>query len=238
MNRTDRLYAVVEELRAVAPRPLSARRLAERFEVSVRTVERDIGALQQAGVPIWAETGRRGGYALDRTTSLPPVNFTWAEATALVVALARAADGAFAVAGRSALLKVLEAMPARDAAVTRALAARVRLVDAVRTAGDDVGPMPRVPPALAAGVASGRCVRLGYTDQHGATSERVLEPLLLLGRPDAWYVLGWCRLRDAARAFRLDRIAEVELLDERVAPRDPESVLPPVPHLEIRAVAV
>ena len=63
MNRTDRLYALVEEMRAVAPRPRSARWLAGRFEVSVRTVERDISALQQSGVPIYAESGRTGGYA-------------------------------------------------------------------------------------------------------------------------------------------------------------------------------
>ena len=67
MNRTDRLYALVEELRAVAPRPRSARQLAERYEVSARTIERDILALQESGVPIYAETGRRGGYAIDKT---------------------------------------------------------------------------------------------------------------------------------------------------------------------------
>ncbi|GAB3860390.1 helix-turn-helix transcriptional regulator [Dactylosporangium cerinum] len=56
MNRTDRLYALVEELRAVAPRPRSARWLATRFEVSTRTIERDIGALQESGVPIWVSS--------------------------------------------------------------------------------------------------------------------------------------------------------------------------------------
>ncbi len=62
MDRTDRLYAIVEELRAVAPQPRSARWLAERFEVSTRTIERDASALQQSGVAIYAEPGRRGGY--------------------------------------------------------------------------------------------------------------------------------------------------------------------------------
>jgi predicted DNA-binding transcriptional regulator YafY len=61
MNRVDRLYAVVEELRAAGPAGRSARRLAERFEVSVRTIERDILALQEAGVPISSQVGRRGG---------------------------------------------------------------------------------------------------------------------------------------------------------------------------------
>src|ERR1035441_1335002 len=66
VNRANRLYALVEEPRAVAPRPRSARWLAGRFEVSVRTVERDISALQQSGVPIYAQPGRTGGYCLDK----------------------------------------------------------------------------------------------------------------------------------------------------------------------------
>jgi predicted DNA-binding transcriptional regulator YafY len=61
MNRTDRLDALVEELRAVSPRPRSASWLAGRFEVSRRTILRDLDALSQAGVPVWAEPGRSGG---------------------------------------------------------------------------------------------------------------------------------------------------------------------------------
>ena len=71
VNRTDRLYALVEELRAVAPRPRSARQLAGRYEVSTRTIERDILALQESGVPVYAETGRRGGYVIDKALNAP-----------------------------------------------------------------------------------------------------------------------------------------------------------------------
>lgn len=95
MNRTDRLYVLVEELRVVAPRPRSGRWSADRFEVSVRTVERDISALQQAGTPIWAEPGPAGGYCLDPLRTLPPVNFTAPEAVAMAVALQSLAGAPF-----------------------------------------------------------------------------------------------------------------------------------------------
>jgi predicted DNA-binding transcriptional regulator YafY len=89
VNRTDRLYALVEELRACAPRRRSARELAALYEVSARTIERDIGALQQAGVPIYADAGRSGGYTVDKSLTLPPLNFSPAEAVAVAVARPR-----------------------------------------------------------------------------------------------------------------------------------------------------
>jgi predicted DNA-binding transcriptional regulator YafY len=86
--------------------------MAARFEVSVRTIERDLGALQQAGVPIYATPGPRGGYAVDRDHTLPPVNFTSEEATALAIALSRPRASPLADALRSAVHKVVAAMPA------------------------------------------------------------------------------------------------------------------------------
>ncbi|MDX6333690.1 MAG: hypothetical protein QOG05_1030 [Streptosporangiaceae bacterium] len=132
MNRTDRLYALVEELRAVAPRPRSARQLAERYEVSTRTIERDILALQESGVPIYAETGRRGGYAIDTTLTLPPLNFTAAEMVAIAVSLAREEGTPFAAATRSALRKVLATASAAQTAEAGELMDRVRLIGAAR----------------------------------------------------------------------------------------------------------
>jgi predicted DNA-binding transcriptional regulator YafY len=135
MNRTDRLYALVEELRAIAPRPRSARRLAEHYEVSTRTIERDILALQESGVPIYAETGRRGGYAIDKTLTLPPLNFTAAEMVAIAVSLAREENTPFAAATRSALRKVLATASVAQTAEAAELMDRVRLIGATRPGG-------------------------------------------------------------------------------------------------------
>ncbi|WP_245884710.1 helix-turn-helix transcriptional regulator [Glaciihabitans tibetensis] len=107
MNRTDRLYALVEELRAVAPRPRSARWLAGKFEVSSRTIERDLSSLQLSGVPIWAEPGRTGGYCLDPTHTLAPLNFTVDEALAVMIALGTLGTSPFHDAAASALRKVV-----------------------------------------------------------------------------------------------------------------------------------
>ncbi|HET7094776.1 MAG TPA: HTH domain-containing protein, partial [Thermomicrobiales bacterium] len=106
MNRTDRLYALVEALRARAPRTMRAAELAARFEVSTRTIERDLLALQEAGVPIWAQPGPGGGYGLNVDATLPPLNLTPAEAVALAVALAAAPATPFAAAGHSAMQKL------------------------------------------------------------------------------------------------------------------------------------
>ncbi|MEU4640295.1 WYL domain-containing protein [Micromonospora sp. NPDC023814] len=212
MNRTDRLYALVEELRAVSPRPRSARWLAERFEVSTRTIERDIGALQESGVPIWAEPGRTGGYALDRARTLPPVNLTPAEAVALAVALHRMRGTPFGTAAGTALRKVLAVMPAADAAEAHRLAARVHLI------GD--GPVTPVPAGVADAVRARRVLRIRYADRAGAGSLRDVEPLGFLGNPRHWYLLAWCRLRGGIRAFRTDRITSVTTLGERIPERE------------------
>jgi predicted DNA-binding transcriptional regulator YafY len=87
MQRTERLFALAEYLRGRRT-GVTAEVLAERFSVTVRTIYRDLDALRAASLPVGAERGRGGGYALDRGYSLPPVNFTAREA-ALVVALGR-----------------------------------------------------------------------------------------------------------------------------------------------------
>jgi predicted DNA-binding transcriptional regulator YafY len=211
MNRTDRLYALVEELRAVAPRPRSARWLANRFEVSARTVERDISALQQSGAPIWAEPGRTGGYCIDKARTLPPVNVTPDEAVAMAVALQRLEGTPFRAAAGSALRKLVAAMEHGDAAAARRLAGRVYLVGSPER-------LPSVPRQVADAVSAGRVLRITYGDRAGVSTTRDIEPLGYVGGTANWYLMAWCRTRQAIRAFRTDRISAVSVTTE-VAPR-------------------
>lgn len=225
MNRTDRLYALVEDLRAFAPRRRSARCLADRYEVSVRTIERDIGALQQAGVPIYADLGRRGGYTLDPATTLPPLNFTPAEAVAVSVALHGAAGSPFAQEAHSALRKIIAAMPARHAAAAHELAERVQFM-----VGEDSDEPASIPRIIERAVAARRVLRLDYVDRHGEPSERAVEPVMFLAGTHGWYLVGWCRLRDDLRAFRLDRIVAAHDTCELAPERPAEAVRPRVPN--------
>ncbi|GGP85299.1 helix-turn-helix transcriptional regulator [Streptosporangium pseudovulgare] len=111
MNRTDRLCVLVEELRAAAPGFLRVRELADRLGVGERTVERDLAALRESGVPVRAEPGGRGGHALDTSAAPSPVAFTAEEAAAVAVALVRAADTPLAGPARDALRRLAAATP-------------------------------------------------------------------------------------------------------------------------------
>src|SRR5262245_64376374 len=128
MNRIDRLYGLVEELRAAGRRGRTARQLAAHFEVSVRTIERDLSALGQAGVPLATKQGRTGGYTLDPSMSLPPLNFTPRETAAVAIALSRSEHVLFRRDARSALQKIVAAMPERAAEEAREAADKVRLL--------------------------------------------------------------------------------------------------------------
>jgi len=200
----------------VAPRPRSARQLAGRYEVSTRTIERDILALQESGVPVYAVTGRRGGYVIDKARTLPPLNFTAAEMVAMAVSLAGAEATPFAAALRSALRKVLAAAPAAQTARAAELADRVRLIGSGRADQGGSRPGAAARPGAADGaplalaiqeaITARHVLRLSYRDRHDVLTCREVEPVAFVGAREHWYLVAWCRLRQGSRAFRLDRI--------------------------------
>ena len=207
MNRTDRLYALVEELRAVAPRPRSARWLAAKFEVGSRTIERDLSALQQSGVPIWAEPGRTGGYCLDTAHTLPPLGFTVDEALAVMISLGTLGTSPFRDAAASALRKVIAVTDDGRLRETAELATRIHLLGEHRS--------NEAPLELASALRTGEVLQLRYTDRSGTQTVRDVEPMGFVGKGSDWYLIAWCRLRDGLRAFRGDRITGATPLGER-----------------------
>jgi predicted DNA-binding transcriptional regulator YafY len=229
VNRTDRLYAITEELRRTGPRGTSGPRLARLLEVSERTIKRDIAALQQAGAPIWAQAGPGGGYVLDESASLPPVNFTPGQAVAVAVALAAMPSGSpFAVDGAAARGKVFDALGPADRARAADLAGRVWF------SGRDPATAPARPaasgPVLRAveqALSERRVLALTYRDRRGVVSRRHVEAILLARTEEQWYLMAWARDRDAVRSFRLDGIEQADLTREHHPARDVAQAGPP-----------
>ncbi|HLT61111.1 MAG TPA: WYL domain-containing protein [Microlunatus sp.] len=221
MNRTDRLYALAEELRRAGPAGRSSAQLAARFEVSTRTIKRDVLALQQAGVPIWAQDGRGGGYVLDRAATLPPINFTPAQAIAVAVALGSVRRAPFAADGAAALAKVYDVLDPGSRRRAEDLGSRIWINDDPQD----------VPPGAIEGPESGArvieealhrrlVVALDYLDAHGTRTRRRVEPMILALTYGHWYLVGWCRERDAVRWFRWDRVRSARLTRDPAPERD------------------
>ncbi|MFE0187859.1 helix-turn-helix transcriptional regulator [Streptomyces sp. NPDC058989] len=213
MNRTSRLYALVEELRASAPRPLTVAALAARFEVSTRTVQRDLQALMESGVPVRTTPGRGGGWTIDPSMTLPPIHFTADEASALAAALAAAdACAPYAGAARTAYQKIAASMTGPAAAAARELTARIVALPARTDSA--------VRAAVERALADNTALRLSYVDAAGRESDREVEPAGLLTADGRWYLIAWCRTRRAGRGFRLDRITAAAPTGEQAHPHD------------------
>jgi predicted DNA-binding transcriptional regulator YafY len=214
MNRVDRLLALILFLQS--RRVTTAEQMAAHFELSVRTIYRDLAALGEAGVPIVAEAGV--GYALLRGYHLPPVNFTAEEASALVTGgllVEQAADASVRNQMHSALLKVRAVLPAdhqeRIARLERGLA----------TTAHVPSPSQADLSLLQQALANRRVLQFRYQAAGKAeTTLRTVEPLGLIRYLERWHLIGWCRACRDFRDFRTDRMHEVKLVRETFTPRE------------------
>ena len=152
-------------------------------------------------MPISAQLGRQGGYVLDRSMTLPPLNFSPAEVVAMAVGLRRLDDTPFARDARTALLKVVAAMPDGAAARARTLADGVRLLVQPLSAPDQ-----SIADAVVRAVEDATPILIDYLDVGGRSTVREVEPHHVVLGPNGSYVTGWCRLRQDERVFRIDRI--------------------------------
>ncbi|CAN7391953.1 helix-turn-helix transcriptional regulator [Polaromonas sp. LjRoot131] len=208
MRRADRLFHLVQLIRG--RRLSTAEFLAKRLEVSERTIYRDVADLQHQGVPIEGEAGV--GYRLGAGFDLPPLMFTQKEANALAasVRLAQAwLDPAMAGDAEAAWGKIFSVLPpaARTAAEGVPLYAVVINPDEATQ-----GRLQRLREAVHARLK----VEVRYRDAAGRESRRVLWPLGCFYWGSVWTLGAWCEARQDFRNFRVDRMAAIDVLDERV----------------------
>jgi predicted DNA-binding transcriptional regulator YafY len=204
MRRADRLFRIVRILRG--SRLQTARTIAQKLEVSERTIYRDVRDLQLSGMPIEGEAGV--GYTLRRDLDLPPLMFTRDELTALVLGarLVRAWGGAASMAAADQALQRIEGV----------LPAELReRIDAILM----YAPGSRMPQILRERLdllheacLDRRVLAFGYTREDGAGSRREVRPLALYFWSGVWTLATWCELRKDFRMFRIDRMQEVEVL--------------------------
>lgn len=191
--------------------------LADRLEISGRTVRRDIERLRRLGYPVESLTGPAGGYRLRAGSAMPPLLLDDEEATAIAVGL-RTAAGASVTgieeAAVRALVKLEQILPAR---VRRRVAALGSATQTLPAGGPTVDPEHLT--VIAGACRDLECLRFGYTRRDGTESRRQVEPHSLVNRGRRWYLVAWDRGRDDWRTFRLDRLERPASTGVRFAAR-------------------
>jgi predicted DNA-binding transcriptional regulator YafY len=206
---------------------ITADRMADKLGVSERAARRYVGILREAGIPIESARGRYGGYRVGRGLRLPPLMFSATEALGLVMAVLDghhdASDSADPVG--SALGKIVRALPQPVATQVEA----VRRTTAPAPDRAAARPDPDTTTALVRACSDRRRVRLGYRTEAGSEWLTEVDPWSVVVRHGRWYLLCWSHARNARRAYRIDRVRDVQVLDDTFSP--PED-LDPVAMLE------
>jgi predicted DNA-binding transcriptional regulator YafY len=190
---------------------ITADRLGDKLGVSERAARRYVGILREAGIPIESVRGPYGGYTVGRGLRLPPLMFSAAEALGLVMAVLdghhNASDPTDLVGG--ALGKIVRALPEPVAAQAEA----VRRTTAAAPDRSAARPDPDITTALVRASSSFRRVRVAYRSEAGTEWTAEVDPWSVVVRHGRWYLLCWSHQAKAQRAYRIDRVRGVELLE-------------------------
>lgn len=204
MRRADRLFQIVQYLRS--RRLTTADWLAEKLEVSVRTIYRDIADLSASGVPLEGEAGI--GYVLRHKLDLPPLMFDRRELSAIELGLrfvSTYSNRSMSLAASSAMSKVRTSLPRGSIEKNTTLPLFVPNKEGTRALSFE---------HVFAAIEERRKIHIFYNDANSSESERVVWPLGVFFWGSAWTVLSWCELRQDFRSFRLERIVQINVLDE------------------------
>lgn len=211
IKRISRLTAILIQLQT--KRLLTATSLADKFNVSVRTIYRDIRTLEQAGVPILTEDGK--GYTLMEGYSVPPVMFTEAQANALIMAeqlVLKNKDTSFIKEYSGAIEKIKSVLRYHIKEKANLLSERTRFDQNLNRErnSDNLSD-------LQFAITNFCLTKIEYSNGQNENTTRLIEPFALLSTEN-WLLIAYCHLREEFRFFRLDRIQKMEVLAEKFAP--------------------
>jgi len=207
VRRSDRLFDIIQTLR-VATQPMTAATIADRLEVTVRTVYRDVATLQARRVPIEGAPGI--GYVLRRGFDLPPLMFTADEIDAIAVGarlVRRLRDPGLQHAADGVLAKVTTVLPEALKSGVTAAPFFVSDGDAEQPKGINLSELRRA-------IRETRKVQIKYSDAQGKQSERTIWPVAMAYYVDVTLLGAWCELRNDFRHFRVERIVASTILDD------------------------
>lgn len=213
MNRIDRLHAILTHLQS--KKRVTAQEVADRFNISLRTVYRDVKALEESGVPVIGEAG--SGYSIMEGYRLPPVMFTQEEASALLLGAKLAehlSDESIKKHFNAALYKIKAVLRSTDKEHMDQLNDNIAVLSRL-PADDSAG---RYLVDLQKALGDKREIHIRYQSGQDAITERTIEPIGLCHYGQAWHLIGWCKLRNGYRDFRVNRIQQLQLLDTNFEP--------------------
>jgi predicted DNA-binding transcriptional regulator YafY len=214
MRRAERLFRLVSELRS--RRVSRAEDLAAYFEISVRTVYRDIAHLQASGLPIEGEAGV--GYILRPGFDLPAMTFTFEQLDALAIGLSFvevAGDSSLSQGAREVRAKLQASLPEPE---------KRKLENAPLFATRRHGRADPTLKTVRHAIRETKVLRLQYGDVEGNQTDRRVRPLAIWAFTEGWLFVGWCELRKDFRAFRIDRISEIEETGEQFSDEPDKSL--------------
>lgn len=211
-KRLSRLTAILTQLQT--KRLLTASGLADKFNVSIRTIYRDIRALENAGVPILTEEGK--GYTLMEGYKIPPVMFTESQANTLILAeqlVLKNKDASFIKDYIEAVDKIKAVLRQSEKDKVNLLADRTRF-EQNNNRERNSNSISRIQQAL----TGFNLIKIEYSNEQNKISVRMIEPFALISTNENWLLIAWCRLRKEFRYFRLDRILKFDVLSENFEP--------------------
>ncbi|QNE76823.1 WYL domain-containing protein [Streptomyces finlayi] len=201
------------------PREWPGTELADRLEVSPRTIRRDIDRLRDLGYPVEATRGSVGGYRLVAGTAMPPLLLDDEEAVAIAVGLRAGAGHAIEgvdEASVRALAKLEQVLPSR----LRQRVSSLQNATLPLTRGDGATIDPRTLTVMASAVTGRERLRFAYRAKDGAETKRLVEPERLVSTGHRWYLVAYDLEREDWRTFRVDRVSEPTTTGARFTPRE------------------